>query len=378
MTTDTVRQWRLLPPDYEQGWIRYAWLVYLGALFIEPVIRRADAAYWAATVAGALVFLVAYFRGHWVHGQHLLAIIAFIALLGVGYSPFNTGASVFFVYAATFAVRQDNQRLAIWLLSGLTLLGIVMAWLTRAPWYYWSNVVIFTPLIGLVGMHFAKVARTNARLKLAHEEIHHLAAVAERERIARDLHDVLGHTLSLITIKAELAGKIIERDPARAAREIRDVEQVSRTALSEVREAIRGYRASLVEEASRAQSILVAAGVEPDLQMTNHPLDPASDEVFAFALRELVTNVARHARATCCRVTLEEQRDWYVLTIADNGTGANGQEGSGLRGVRERLESSGGSLQIERRSGTTVIARTPRRDSSAIVPRLRVVEGGQG
>src|SRR5690606_2971579 len=110
------------------------------------------------------------------------------------------------------------------------------------------------PLLGAVNYHDARVARANRRLRLAQEQIEHLATVAERERIARDLHDLLGHTLSLIVLKAELTGRLAERDPTRAATEVRDIEHVARQALREVREAIRGYRASVQDEAERARA----------------------------------------------------------------------------------------------------------------------------
>ena len=140
---------------------------------------------------------------------------------------------------------------------------------------------------------------------MADEEIEHLAKVAERERIARDLHDLLGHTLSLITLKAELARKLVDRDPQRAKQEMLDVEQTSRAALADVREAISGYRGEgLAAELIRARKTLETAGISVDSDIAELPLTPAQETVLALALREAMTNVVRHAQARRCSVQL--------------------------------------------------------------------------
>ena len=156
-------------------------------------------------------------------------------------------------------------------------------------------------LIILVGFgnHYWALSHCAAeKLQLAQEEIEHLAKVAERERIARDLHDLLGHTLSLITLKAELARKLVDRDPQRAKQEMQDVEHTSRAALADVREAISGYRGQgLAAELLRARQTLETAGITVDCEASEVPLSPAQETVLALALREAVTNVVRHAQA---------------------------------------------------------------------------------
>ena len=207
---------RLLPPGSELGWTPYAWLIYLPIVFIQPAVQRAPAGVWAVDVAGALVFLVAYFRGHWVSGRALERIIVLQVALGLMFTPFNTGAYVYFTYAASFTARFERGNQALGWIAAITALGFIAAFVTHAPLYYWIGHGVFTPLVGAVNFQRAQVGRATAKLRAAHDEIEHLAAVAERERIARDLHDVLGHTLSLIVLKAELASKLAERDPMRA------------------------------------------------------------------------------------------------------------------------------------------------------------------
>src|SRR6185437_16741317 len=200
------------------------------------------------------------------------------------------------------------------------------------------------------------------RLLRAQEEIEHLAKIAERERIARDLHDVLGHTLSVVVLKSELAGKLVGSDAERARREIGEVEQIARQALSEVREAIRGYRAEgITVEIARARQTLHAAGVTLDCQAQSLRLEPAHDSVLSLVLREAVTNILRHAGATSCRLELATDSQGSHLSVHDDGRGAIEREGNGLRGMRERVEALGGRLEIDSRQGTRLTVAIPAR-----------------
>ena len=164
----------------------------------------------------------------------------------------------------------------------------------------------------------------NSKLRVANDEIEHLAKVAERERIARDLHDVLGHTLSLITLKSELARKLVDRDPERAKQEMQDVENASRAALADVREAIRGYRSDgIFAELARARAALETAGVSVECDTDLVQLSPEQESVLSLALREAVTNVVRHAEARRCNVTLKRDDSLCTLEVADDGRGVD-------------------------------------------------------
>ena len=220
---------------------------------------------------------------------------------------------------------------------------------------------VFPVIIGAGNTVFAERNRMNRKLRKANEEIEHLAKVAERERIARDLHDVLGHTLSVITLKSELAGKLIDQDPVRAGKEIREVEKISRQALSEVRDAIRGYRSKgLVAELARAKSTLETAGISVQCDAATSMKIPAMQEsVLSLAVREGVTNVVRHAQARTCRLRIEQQNGTCRLEIADDGQGFSSMEGNGLRGMRERVEMLGGTLERTNNSGTTLTITLP-------------------
>ena len=214
--------------------------------------------------------------------------------------------------------------------------------------------------VGAANTITAQRMRANQKLSLAQEEIEHLAKVAERERIARDLHDVLGHTLSLVVLKSELAGKLLVNNPERARKEIHDVEQIARTALAEVREAIRGYRAEgLAAELDRARATLDSAGVTLDCESSPPKMLPAQETVLSLILREAVTNIVRHAHASHCRISLQQSGPNILLGIEDDGCGAIRQEGSGLRGMRERVESINGRFQIVSENGTRLLIEVP-------------------
>ncbi len=303
---------------------------------------------WVLTIAATALFVVSYIRSLWVTGRALAGEVGVQLALAVGFAPFNVGSWVFFVYAASSAARFERTRVATGLIAGITGLGLLMLWLTGGSMYGWIAVTVFTPLIGAVSFNAAQAARTDAKLRLAHTEIERLATVAERERIARDLHDVVGHTLTLIVLKAELASKLAERDPARALDEIREVEQVSRKALAEVREAISGYRANWDDEVGRARAMLEVAGVAGSfVGRPTAPLARASEEAVALGLREAVTNIVKHAGATRCEVRWEDTINGGRLVIADDGRGGIGTEGNGLRGIRERAEAVGGRVERE-------------------------------
>nr|WP_244954156.1 histidine kinase [Spelaeicoccus albus] len=174
-----------------------------------------------------------------------------------------------------------------------------------------------------------------------------LAVEEERGRVARDIHDILGHSLTVITVKAELAGRLVERDAIRAKAEINDVEQLSRAALTDVRATVAGYRdVNVVSELANARAVLEAAGITADLPTTTDTLPAEYRELAGWIIREGVTNVVRHSGATLCRVRMSPD----MIEVADDGTGP--QSGSahchanGLDGLRERVEAAGALLRI--------------------------------
>jgi two-component system sensor histidine kinase DesK len=344
---------RLVPKNHGMGWATYALLGYLGFFLIDPIMNHAGLETWAWTGLGLVVFLVLYFRMYWVCGWQLRACALAIALLGVAYLPSNSGASCFFIYAASFLAFEEKASASFKFLGGIAALLAAELFLLHRPAIAYFVDVGLVLMIGGLNIYFSQHGRAQKRLLRAQEEIEHLAKIAERERIARDLHDVLGHTLSVIVLKSELASKLVDRDPARAKSEMSDVEQTARKALAEVREAIGGYRSNgLVAELAQARATLETAGITVECEQTSVQLPATQESVLALAVREAVTNVVRHAEAARCRLELRTTDGVCRLSIQDDGRGGSQQEGNGLSGMRQRVEALGGTLQRETKGGT--------------------------
>jgi len=344
---------RLVPPDSPLGWTPYAWLVYLSFYIGWAAFTHETLAEWVLTAAGLVAFLALYFRGFWVGGQRLLRIAFAIVGLGVLLIPFNPGANAFFIYGAAFLGDAVRPSAAFRWLVFIIAIVLVEAWLVPLRLEAWLPGAVFALIIGGTNIHFGEVRRKDAALRAARKDAERLAAVAERERIARDLHDLLGHTLSVIVIKSELASKLAERDPGRAAAEIRDVEQISRKALKEVREAIHGYRGErMAQEIENGRKALAAAGVTLEADLAPLGVEPEAEQALALAVREALTNVLRHARARRCDVRVERTPDAVRVVVQDDGIGGREHEGAGLSGMRTRLAALGGEVRRDGTRGT--------------------------
>ena len=353
---------RLIPKNRDVGWAPYVWLCYLVFFLAHPILDHVGWKEWTFNLGGLLVFLVLYFSFFWLKPPRGLYAIAGMVLLGIAYSPFNGGAVGFFIYSACFIpFAVETEVTALGLIATVVAMVGLEGWLLHLPAGFTATGMFFCSLLGVGNIYFAARNRANGRLQRAQDEIAHLAKVAERERIARDLHDVLGHTLSVIVLKSELAAKLIDRSNAERARnEIHEVEQISRDALNEVRKAIGGYRATgLAEEFTRARATLETAGVAADCKAGQLSLSPSQETVLALIVREAVTNVVRHAKAKNCRLELAQSNGDCRLEIADDGRGGSEPEGNGIRGMRERVEALGGSILRETSRGTRIIVSLP-------------------
>jgi two-component system, NarL family, sensor histidine kinase DesK len=357
-----LKSWQTIITDKDHGWTPLLWVVYLGFFFLDPVMSHASLRIWLLDLAGATVFLFLYFGLFALESPRTAIHIGGMMLLGMLFLPINGGACTFFIFASAMLPFSVKTQTAAFLgLAIVAIVGAIEGLLLHLNGWTLFYAAVFPMIIGAGNTVFAERNRMNRKLRKANEEIEHLAKVAERERIARDLHDVLGHTLSVITLKSELAGKLMDRDPKRAAQEIHEVEEISRQALSDVRDAIRGYRSQgLLAELSRAKSTLETAGLTVECDAAASVNIPAMQEsILSLAVREAVTNIVRHAHARTCRMRLEQQNGSCRLQISDDGRGWNGNEGNGLRGMRERVEMVGGTLQRIGASGTTVTITLP-------------------
>ncbi len=212
-------------------------------------------------------------------------------------------------------------------------------------------------LIGVATGGGIEAGRVRHHLTRAEHRVSALAVAAERERIARDLHDILGHSLTAVSIKSGLAARLVAHDPAAAAAQMTEVEQIARDALADVRATTTGLReVRLATELASARSVLPAAGVEAVTPSAVPSLSAADSELFGYVVREAVTNVVRHAEASRCTITVDDTG----VSVTDDGAGLRGSRGagSGLIGLRRRLAEAGGELSITSPTGggTTVRA----------------------
>ena len=310
---------RLLPQIDDIGWTGYVWLIYLTTLFFSWIFREnVPRLEVAATIVSIPLFLPLYFYGFWTHGSRAWLPILGIFSIGASLLSINWGASVYFIYAAAYIGQLPNQRAALLTLAGIHISSILVAFLVDLHWIFLIPSLVFGTIVGLLNLRERQQARRRIRLRLDQDEVKRLAAMAERERIGRDLHDLLGHTLSLITIKTALTKRLIDSDLQRAKSELEDIEKVSRKAMEEVREAITGYRsAGLASELAQSRLALESRGIHFEYRFDARPLPDEVDQVLAMVLREAVTNVVRHANATQCHVRFERLETEGVLTIFD-------------------------------------------------------------
>lgn len=283
---------------------------------------------------------------------------------------------VLFVYVAISSGAALPFHLARWVVPAVSAMLTGVAFAVPGGTSFLGGLLLPALLGGFSMTGVREIIRTSVELREARATVAQLAANEERLRLARDLHDLLGHSLSLITLKSELAGRMLPAHPEKAAQQVADIEQVSRQALVDVREAVAGYRRPrLSAELAGAQVALTAAGItaelpaEPDL--TGVPED--SETALAWALREAVTNVVRHSGARRCTVEVQRRQTLDApvleLSVEDDGSGGQGHgPGSGLTGLTERLTKAGGALEAGgTRHGFRLTARVPAAVTSADV-----------
>ncbi|GAB3479956.1 sensor histidine kinase [Amycolatopsis cihanbeyliensis] len=340
-------------------------LIYLVFPFFQPFFDpHAAVADWVLAAGVVLAFLPLYVLLI-LRPDRFRLWCACATLLGAGAVPFNSGTSVVFVYAGAFAALYESRPNTWRWLGGLTVLsGLLFAVSTvpmagRLPGSIPS--VVFLWVIGLIQIDNGAKEREATALRVDKARSEHLATLAERERIARDLHDLIGHSLTAVIVRAQLVGQLAAADPERASGEAAEIERTAREALSEVRSTVSGWRSvSIEDEIESARAALGSVGVE--LTVRKEPgltLVSGTEHALALALREAVTNVARHAGARTCHVSIGRQDGEVRLVVADDGVGGRVREGNGLGGMRERIAAIGGRVQLRGSAGTTVTVGVP-------------------
>ncbi|WNB84636.1 sensor histidine kinase [Cellulomonas sp. ATA003] len=366
---------RLPAGGLRRGVNRWWYVMFLGTLTFEPMLQvvgagtgattGSQAADWLAIIALIAIGVALVVVGELGTDRTKAVVAVIFALLGVATVGFVSTGTVFVVYSAAFAAGSSSPRAARRSFVALSVLLVVLAALSPMEMPFrlgaFAVPVVLVWLIGTSVLTEAENLRESARLRVDNVRIERLATLGERERIARDLHDLLGHTLTGIVVRAQLIRKVAPSDPARAAAEAAHVEQLARDALTEVRAAVSGWRHHALDtEIDIARDVLTAAGVQLRVHTdTTVSMSPAVEAAVALAVREAVTNVVRHADARSCSVEVVTAGDDVRLTVADDGRGTGAPDGSGLSGMRERITALGGHVDRRMDGGTTLIVAVP-------------------
>jgi two-component system sensor histidine kinase DesK len=345
-------------------WTDAVHLLWTAWIFLTPIFDRGRWNWsWAAfTAASYPLFLFLYAKCCVAPRRASRLYAAAMVLLCLALLPWYPSGLSYFVFGCVM-LRVCNMPPRNYLLAILAADAVLIleAWLLHYPWQVILTMPMITFIVGLIINAERLKDETAAKLRLSHDEVRRLAATAERERIGRDLHDLLGHTLSLITLKLELARKLAQRDPAASRREMEEAERVAREALAEVRGAVTGYRAAdLAGELASARLMLESSQVHLDYEPAP-PMPAETERALALVLREAATNIARHARATRARIAFARDGDAVQLRIDDDGRGGVGGDGNGLSGMRARVAELGGTFSIDspKGKGTCVLVRVP-------------------
>lgn len=345
-------------------WLDAVHLLWTIWVFITPLFSGGFTPRWMLTTLWSYpLFVLLYAATLLVPRRSApLYAMAMVVLSFVLLRSYPSGIS-YFIFGCVMLRTGCSRSTARYLveLAALNAAFIALASWIGYPWQTVAWVPVITAIIGLIVNVERTSSEKDAALRLSHEEVRRLAATAERERIGRDLHDLLGHTLSLITLKLELSRKLFERDPARSQGELAEAEQIARDALAQVRSAVTGFRAAdMAAEIASAHLLLESSRVH--LRHAPPPPMPGWIESgLAMVLREAVTNIARHAQADEAMIALRIEAGDVLLEVADDGRGGVAANGNGLAGMRERVAALGGSLQIDspRGSGTRLTVRVP-------------------
>ncbi|WP_130617837.1 sensor histidine kinase [Dyella amyloliquefaciens] len=330
-------------------WVDAVHLLWSVWVFLTPVFDRFSLRWVVLTLISYPIFLLLYSRC--CFAPRRTVYLYSLALVGMSYllMPWYPSGLTYFMYGCVMLCsRRMSLRAYMAIIAGLNVVILVEAYLLHYPW----QAIVWMPLcsfiVGLAVNAERMSEEKEVELRLSHEEVRRLAATAERERIGRDLHDLLGHTLSLITLKLELSRKLFDRDSEAARREMEEAERVARHALAEVRAAVTGIRATdLAAELASARLLLESSDVALDYGNLPPSLPADLERSLALVLREAVTNIARHARASRASVAIEVIGETLQLRVDDNGRGGIGVHGNGLCGMHERVRALGGQLQVD-------------------------------
>lgn len=356
-----ARVW--LDPDGPWLWLIYLPIYGISWFWVTPTSQDIY-----ISLAALPIFLLLYVKGHEAvkKGPEGLGWIAGLLILGFTLGTTTTGNwSVIAVYAFALAGGQRPRSLAMYTIAAVAFVIVAFSLLANFHYSMWLIALFFGFVVAVANVFSSELAVKNAALIASQSEVRIMAAAAERERIARDLHDLLGHTLTVVAVKADLAARLVEVDPARAKIEMQDLQTTARTALADIRSAVTGMRrVALGAELAQARNALAAVDTTLAVTGPDATLPALIEETLAMLLREGATNVVRHAKASRCEVVIDVEPHEVRFTLSDDGVGGAIREGNGLAGMRARVAAAGGTLDVKGGQGTRIEAVLPIRSAA--------------
>ncbi|MEO1244236.1 MAG: sensor histidine kinase [Pseudomonadota bacterium] len=338
------------------------WLVFTSFFFVKFFYVTPPVWEVLLSAAAISVFLASYFTAFRNYRKPRALRAPSFVMLGIGVlmAPVNPGANVFFSYPAWFLGRAYPPRQALLAIAGIGVLAVALTLVFDLDIDFVMPALLLSCGLGLMSLASRRFEETQQALRSSREEAEHLGRIAERERIARDLHDTIGHSLSVIALKSELAAGLARDGEPHAADEMLAVNRVARQSLAEIRATLSGYwELSLDAELKALTASLREAGIQTKLDVMTIDLPVHTETALAMCLREAVTNVIRHSEASACRIELKVEAESAVARVSDNGNVRTIEPGRGLGGMRQRVEQMSGDLQIAVQDGTRLVVRLP-------------------
>jgi two-component system, NarL family, sensor histidine kinase DesK len=339
-------------------WGFLAWTLPWAYVFWAPYQHRTGWFEWTATTLTLSAVLALFLAGltYFEYRRFVARICVALLLIAIGFLAYRPSGGIYFGVAVAFVPPAvgGSIGLSMTIVSAVTVLFGVewcLLYLDGSQGAFFPLFVAVEILLSGIGVTF--ILRQT-------REIQRRDKASERERIANDLHDVLGHSLSSLALKAELARRVFHTDPGRALIEVGDVERIARQGLEDLREAIHGYHAGDIHaELDRVESLLKAADVNVERRCEDLEMPPATERVLALIVREAVTNILRHSHARACRLALFRAQGAYRLEISDDGRGGRHEQGVGMRSISARAAALGGTAVWSSATGTQLSVSLP-------------------
>jgi two-component system sensor histidine kinase DesK len=341
MTRSDGRTMHLLP---------FVILINLIWIFLWPLLARQSFLHVILpTLISVPIFVYLHLCVYFYDGPNAIRLryVAGVFALAYALEYWNPSSLGYLIFGFFMVVYLVPLKVSLKVIAGSIFLFALEAGLLGADFSALISMLVPAITLGVIAIFTAYAHMHQREMRRSQEEITRLATLAERERIGRDLHDLLGHTLSVVALKSELARKLIDRDIDAARAEIGEVERVARDSLAQVRNAVSGIRSTaLSSELLAATALLEAQGVKVKCETENVKLSHDRETVLALSLREAATNVRRHSGAKVVTIRVRKEAAAVIMEVADDGRGGRIVPGNGLNGMRERLDTVGGSLTL--------------------------------